>query len=125
MLQTCGFTINEHYHKLFFKAFDHKSATTTSYHILLHNNYFCRVPLESCFCACKIWEVSQSNKKCSILPINNCTKKLHCGSANFSKCLQNLSGTTTCKNIFFVFFIILLFIISVYEETERVYFCIV
>ena len=27
------------------------------------------------------------------LPIINCTKKLHCGSENSSKCLQYLSGT--------------------------------
>ena len=55
MFQTCSFTINEHYHKLFFKAFDHKGAITTSCHIFLHNNYFCRAPLESCFCVWKIF----------------------------------------------------------------------
>ena len=56
MSQTCHFTKNERYHKLFFKAFDHKCAVTTSYHIFLQNNYFCRAPLESCFCVWQIWK---------------------------------------------------------------------
>ena len=106
MLQTCDFTKNEHYHKLFFKAFDHKCATTTSYHIFLQNNYFCRAPIQSCFCVWIIWEISQenicNNKKSSMLPISNCTKTFHCRSENFTKCLQNLSEITTCKNISFI-----------------------
>ena len=56
MLQTCDFTKNEHYDNLFFKAFDYKCAITTSYHIFLQNNYFCRAPLENCFCVWKIQE---------------------------------------------------------------------
>ena len=102
-MHVVDFTKNEHYHKLFFKPFDHKCEITTSYHIFSHNNYFCRAPLEGCFCVWKIWEISQANiwnnKKCFMLPINNCTKKLHCGCENFTKCLQNLPGTTKCKNI--------------------------
>ena len=61
MLQTCYFTKNERYHKLFFKAFDDKSVITTSLDIFLQNSYFCRKPLESCFCACKIGENSCAN----------------------------------------------------------------
>ena len=98
--------MNEHYRKLFFKAFDRTCAITTSYHIFLHSSYFCRAPLESCFCVWKIWKISHANiwnnKKCSILPINKCTKKLHCGSENFTKCLQNLSGPINCKNSSFI-----------------------
>ena len=112
MLQTCNFTKNERYHKLIFKAFDHTSTIATSYHIFLQNNCFGRAPLESCFCVWKIWEISQAsiwnNKKSSMLPINNCTKKLHCQSENFAKCLQNLSGITTSKNIFQQLFLLLL-----------------
>ena len=44
----------------------------------------------------KLW----NNKKSFTLPMRNCTKKLPCGSQNFPKFLQDLSGTTTCKNIF-------------------------
>ena len=84
---------------------------TISHHIFLENNYFCRAPLERCFCVWKIWENSQvnfwSNKKSSVLPINNCIKKLHCESENFPKCLQNLPETTTCKNIFQQLFVLL------------------
>ena len=125
MLQTCDFTKNERYHKLLFKAFDHKCAITTSYHIFLQNNYFCRAPLESCFYFWKIWEISQASiwnyKKSSMLPINNCTKKLHCGSENFTKCLQNLSGTTTCKNIFQQLFLLLLLA----HQSFKRYICVV
>ena len=125
MFWTCDFTKIERYHKLFFKAFDHKCAITTSYHIFLQNNYFCRAPLESYFCVWKIWEISQANiwnnKKSSMLPINNCTKKLHCGSENFTKCLQNLSGTTTCKNIFQQLFLLLLLA----HQSFKRYICVV
>ena len=122
MLETCDFTKNEHYRKLFFKAFNQKCAITTSYHIFFQNNYFCRAPLKRCFCVWKIWEISQTNicnnKESSMLPISNCTKKLHCGSENSTKCLQNLSGTTTCKNISFIllFFYHLLFLFMRKQE---------
>ena len=101
------------------------SAITTSYHILLQNNYFCRTPFESYFCGWKIWEISQANiwnnKKSSVLPINNCTKKRHCGSEIFTKCLQNLSGTTTCKNIFQQMFELLLLA----HQSFKRYICVV
>ena len=79
------------YQKLFFKAFDHKCAITTSHHIFLQNNYFCKAPLKAAF-VWKIWENSQANKKSSMLPINSCTKNLDSGRKNFPKFI--------CKNIF-------------------------
>ena len=57
MLWNCHFTKNERYHKSFFNAFDRKCAITTSYHIFLQNNNFCRAPLESCFCVVKFGKI--------------------------------------------------------------------
>ena len=110
MLWNCHFTKNERYHKSFFNAFDRKCAITTSYHIFLQNNNFCRAPLESCFCVCKIWKNYQDDKKCSMLPINNCAKKLHFRGNNFPKCQQKLSGTTTCKKTYQQLFLLLLLV---------------
>ena len=56
-----------------------------------------------------------------MLPINKRTKKLHCGINNCPKCLQNLSGTTTCKNIFQHLFLLLLLV----RQSLKRYICVV
>ena len=105
MIQTCHFTKNERYHKLFFKAFDHKCVITTSHHIFLQNNYFCRTPLESCFCAWKIWENSRNFLGMMIkVPRFIGEVRILSGTLLF---LRNLSGITTFKNIFQQLFLLL------------------
>ena len=108
MLQTCHFTKNEPYHKLFFKAFDHKSVITTSHHVFLQNNYSCRTPLESGFVLGKFGKILRQTSEIIIKIASFIVEaRILSGTLLFQ---QNLSGTTTCKNTFQQLFLLLLLV---------------